>query len=130
MGREFLPTEPLFAVVVDQQADSMAPALDVEVTDQTMEETVLAPMAVADLEEPEDDFSLDFELPETDVEAGRETADPDSETEFPVLGDSSLQQQEAESFDEVPGTELDDLAFDTLSLDQGDDNFLEFSRAE
>lgn len=136
MGRDFLPADPMFAADADEPVD-LNTALDADMAAVDFEEQPLAPVAaVADLDEAEEDFSLDFDLPETDtaVAAAAEAAD---EAEFPVMGDDSFQADKELEFgltetaplEEVPGTELSDLQFGELALDDAD-NVLEFTQAD
>lgn len=128
MGRQFLPTDPLFADTpkVASAAPVAAPALetalDFDIDSFDLDEPT--PAATAD------DFSLDFELPEPSAEL---VAAEEPEAEFRVTGDGSFQANDfLESGDaaspEPPDFDLGDLKFDSPAMADDSDNVLDFSR--
>jgi pilus assembly protein FimV len=142
MGRDFLPADPMFAadsgelaeVDVGELAD-IEFAFDADMAGEDSEEQPLAPVAAAvDAGAAEEDFSLDFDLPEADV--ALTVDEPADEAEFPVLGDRSFQAEQEQGLgltdtaplEEIPGVELSDLQFGELALDDAD-NVLEFTQA-
>jgi pilus assembly protein FimV len=130
MGRQFLPTDPLFADTpkVASAAPVASPALETalefDVGSFELDEPAPAAATAA-----ADDFSLDFELPESKAEpVGAE----ETEAEFQVTGDQSFQSNDFLGLGDAGSLEtsdfdLGDLKFDPPAMADDSDNVIDFS---
>ncbi|HEX5515672.1 MAG TPA: FimV/HubP family polar landmark protein [Gammaproteobacteria bacterium] len=135
MGRQFLPTDPLFTDTpkVASAAPAASPAQETALDfgigfdlDEPASAAVEPPVAVA----AAGDFSLDFELPEPKASlVGAE----ETEAEFRVTGDESFQSNDFLGLSdagslETPDFDLGDLKFDSPAMADASDNVIDISR--